>query len=1069
MKYFYGFIILSLLISPKVFGQGSHIKGSVVNDETGEPLVGASVRVLSQTIGTSSDSEGEFSLQVPSFPVRILISFIGFKSKEAEIVSNQETIIIRLIEDGVLLEGVTISSGYQTISRELSTGSFVQIDNKLFNRRASPDVISRLEDIAPGLVFNRAGASKPASQTSISLRGQSSIFGREDPLIVLDNFPYNGDLSSINPNDIESITVLKDASAASIWGAQAGNGVIVITSKKGKKSDVPKVTFSTYQSITGKPDLFYTPVISASEYIDLERMLFERGFYNALQVDRNHPPLTPVVEILLAQRNGLISNEDAEGEIDFLRRKDLRNDLKKYMFRAGQHQQYAVNIQGGTDQTLYRLSYGFDRNKEVAVGDQSERHTISYTGRHQLLNNRLTLRNDLYLSISSNQENSVTVQELYYATGKPLYPYASLADENGVPSAINYGYRQDFVQQAMSKGLLAWTFSPLIEQQNKDNLRRNINYRINTAAEYKLTDHLKIEVLYQYDQSLNNLNNRRLKESWYVRDLVNRFTFSGVSGSLTRPVPYGDILQTASTLTQSQSLRTQVTYNRDLKSESNLNILAGTEARDSKTASQSTLYYGYNDELATSQLVDHFTRYTSFVNPASKNNLIPSGNSLSGRQDRFLSYYLNGVYSYKRKYILTASARLDQSNLFGVRINQKGVPLYSVGTNWKISDERFYKSVILPYISLRTTFGYSGNVYKALSAYTTASYASSSLTGSSLPYASITNPPNPYLRWERVRMINTAIDFGTQDSRLRGSIDFYLKKSMDLIGNAPLAPQTGVLTFSGNTAEIVGRGMEVSLTANNRFGKFNLETSFIYSRASDKVSKYLAQASNVAGAYLIGGTGFPTEGKPFYAVYSYQWAGLDKDSGDPMGYLEGNLSKNYSGIKSSTTLEQLKYHGTLRPLSFGSFRNTLSFMDFSLSANVTYRLGYAVRTNSVLYSTILTGNGGHADFAKRWQNSGDENITHIPSMPSTLNPVRDEFYQYAEVLVERGDHIRLQDINFSYKPTGNRSFIKNGLTIFLYANNLGILWKKTDKDIDPDFVSGIPAAKSIALGLNITY
>ncbi|SDF61361.1 TonB-linked outer membrane protein, SusC/RagA family [Dyadobacter soli] len=1063
----YLYMLLLSCLPLSAIAQGFSVTGRV-SDQTGLALPGASVVLKGENVGVTADSSGSFRLRAPGPGTVLVVSFIGYQKKEITLDGRlQGTLQIVLAADLGQLAEVVVSSGYQSIAAERATGSFSRVDQQLLNRRVGADILSRLEDVVPGLVVNRSGVVRPGAQSAISIRGQSTIFARQDPLIVLDNFPYTGDVSQINPNDIESVTILKDAAAASIWGAQSGNGVIVITTKKGKFGSPMQVSFNSNVTLSERPDVFYQPQISTGEYIDIEKMLFERGYYKSAENSDAKIALTPVVKLLIAGRDGKLTSEQVNSAIESLRANDVRNDYRKHLSRTGINQQYSVGLSGGTAFQRYAVSGGYDKSISSLVGDKSSRFTVNATNTYLLFARKIELTTGLYYSNSTAFQNALDGSDLNISAGKPLYPYASLVGPNGEPLKVTHLYRERFLQQASQKGLLDWGFNPLSEIERADNRIRATDYRMNTQLTYRVTPWLSADVLYQYLNTVNQRRNRQDQRSWSVRDLVNRFTSIAEDGSLIRPVPVGDILDISSASAAGHNLRGQLNLNKQLAGGGSIDALVGAEFRKLDTDGYSSRYYGYNDQLASSVQIDYLTNFTSFVNPSSKNNRIPDPASLSGLADRYISWYGNATYMLAGRYGISASARLDQSNLFGVRANQKGVPLYSAGLSWKLSQEKFYKLAWLPQMGLRATYGYNGNVDKTVSAYTTATYLGANLSGTGLPYASITNPPNPELRWERVRMINFALDFKTKGGRISGTFEYYLKKGVDLIGAVPLAAQTGVSVLRGNTANTKGRGAELSVSTHNLQGGLRWDTDLLLSYAADRVSRYLIKPTSVASAYLAGGTLVPAEGKPLYAVYSYKWAGLDPASGDPQGYLDGEVSKDYTAIKSSATLDGLIYNGAARPRVFGALRNTFEYKGFSLSANISFRLGYAVRYASVDYGSILSGAGGHADYSFRWQKPGDENVTHVPSMPLTENVARTEFYTYSDVLVQKGDHIRFQDVNltYSFSREQNKKLPFGSMQLYLYANNLGLIWKKAEGPLDPDYMLGPAPPKSLALGL----
>lgn len=1049
-----------------LYGQSRLLEGKITSSQDGLSLAGVNVIVKGTTHGTTTDSEGKFKLDVNEKDV-IVCSFIGYANAEIT-VTTQTFVDIALEEDiATLSEIIIVSTGYQSLPKERATGSFVQVDNSLVNRRVSTDVISRLEDVTSGLIFNRNVTGKT---NDISIRGQSTLFANTKPLIVIDNFPYDGDLNTINPNDVESVTVLKDAAAASIWGARAGNGVIVITTRKGKDNQAPRVSINSNITIAGKPDLFYAPRMSSSDFIDVEKKLFENGYYTATENSINQAPLTPAVELFIAERDGLIGAEEVQKRLNVLRQQDVRKDFEKYFYRKSVKQQYALNLNGGSANNKYFVSAGWDKNLESLTGNDFDRVTLNANNIWLLLDNKLEVSAGIYYSESKRTSNNIGSDAVRFTTVSPLYPYAQLKDENGNNLPIIKDYRLGFVQEAQANGLLNWQYNPLDEIELADNTGKLTDYRINARLNYSIIKGLKAEVLYQYWKSFSKGRNYRSESSYYVRDLINVFTQEDVDGNLTYVLPRGSILDMDETNSASHNLRAQLAYAKSW-GQHEVNAIGGYEVKELNTSGASYRYYGYNDELATNKVVDYVTFYPKYFNTASVMQ-IPNVDSQSSLTDRFLSYYMNAAYTYKHRYTFSFSARKDQSNLFGVRANQKEVPLWSTGLAWNINDEAFYKIEWLPYLKLRSTFGYNGNIDKSLSAHTTAFMIGfNSLTG--LPYARITNPPNPELQWERVKIWNSGIDFEMKNRIVSGSIDYFIKQGIDLIGTSPLAPSTGITSFKGNTANTRGHGIDLVLNTTNLDRAIKWNTNLLFSHLVEKVATYKQKAS--ASNYLVSASGssgqaYPLEGKPLYALYSYAWGGLDPTTGDPQGMLEGAPSTDYVAIVQSATPENIVYNGSARPTVFGSLRNTFTWKKLSLSFNISYRMGYYFRMNSIRYANLLSGQVEHGDYEKRWQQAGDEAHTIVPSMPATINANRDNVYLYSEALVEKGDHIRFQDINLSY--TLDKSLWPKcpfqGAQLYMYVNNLGIIWKATDRNVDPDYQNMKPV-RSISFGLKIDF
>ena len=1048
-------LCIAMLFGTVALAQKRIVSGIIKSSADGLPLAGVNIVVKGTTQGTSSDADGKFSMSTNEKET-LVFSFIGYNQQEVA-VNGESKLDITLIEDVSTLGEVTVvSTGYQFLAKERMNGSFVQLDNQLINRRVGTDILSRMEDVTSGLIFNRNTGQK----NDISIRGLSTINSKTQPLIVVDNFPYEGDMNTINPNDVESITVLKDAAAASIWGARAGNGVIVITTKKGAYNQPLKVSLNTNITITQKPDAFYTSLMSPSQVIENEKRLFDQGFYAARE-ESYSSALTPAVELMVAQRDGVITDSEYQASIASLENHDVRNDYNKYLNRKGINQQYALNLNGGTAIHRYFFSAGWDKNLDNLVRNQYDRITLNMNNSWNLLNEKLTINSGIYYSLNQTESNNIgqTAQ----------YGYAKMRDENGNNLPITNGHRLSFIQQAEQDGLLNWEYVPLDELKMRDNVLKLTDYRINALVNYKIIEGLNAEVLYQYWNGDSQRRNLQNENSFYVRNLINSFSNTG-SGIVERQIPMGGILDLTHSSSISQSARAQMSYSKNIGNHT-VYALAGYEVREQTIETSVARNYGYNNELATIKPVNYITAFQQYDDP--ENYLrIPFGDSQSSLTDRFISYYGNLTYSFKDRYSVSGSARRDQSNLFGVRANQRSVPLWSAGIGWTASEEPFYKIAWLPYLKIRTTYGANGNINKQMTAYTTAySVGEDQFTGQ--PYSIISNPANPDLRWEKVKVYNAGIDFELKHKRLSGSIEYFSKKGVDLIGTRVFPSSTGVSAFTGNFASTKTYGWDLVLNSINIDNAIRWTTTALFSVNKEKVTDYDTEPQAfdlLSDGSGKNGTVAPFKGKPLFAVYSYQWAGLDPETGDPRGYIDGTVSSDYGAVVTAATPQSLIYHGSARPAVYGSVRNTLSWKSLSLSFNVAFRMGYYIRKNSIRYSQVLVGDQGHGDYASRWQNPGDELNTNVPSIPASIDYNRDDLYLNSEVLVEKGDHIRLQDINLSYilerKAIQRLPFSK--VEVYSYLNNVGILWKASSGSLDPDYQTDKPL-RSIAFGVRIDF
>ena len=1053
----YSFLLLFFtLFAAHAIAQGRKtITGTVISAIDNKPLNGATVKIEFSDATIQTAENGNFTILTTKSSGKLIVSYIGYKTAEVPFNSSNTKLINIILEPNANnLEAVTVSTGFQTLPKERATGSFGIVNNELFNRSVSTDVISRLNGVTSGLVFDRTSGNN----LGISIRGKSTIWANTQPLVILDNFPYEGDISNINPNDVENITVLKDAAAASIWGTRAGNGVIVITTKRGRFNQSAKVSFNSNLTILDKPDLYYEKKISPADFIEVEKFLFEKGRYNTY-INDGMTALTPAVEVLLKSRSGLISGTEKDHQLNALAQHDLRDDMSKYFYRNNLKQQYALNISGGGENQQYYVSGGWDKNLSELVGNSYNRISLNANNTYSLLNHRLEITTGIIYTKSNTNSNATTPE---FGNGA-MYPYAALADENGNALPI-LKRRENFLGIKANPTLLDWGYKPLDELSYADNTTSGMDYQVSLGLRYKVIPSLIIDVKYRYGNGKTEFRNHYVDKTYYVRDMINSFTqINTVTGAVTRPVPLGDILNLSNGTYTSQNVRSQINYDLPWNNKHQINLIAGSEIGETLTSTNGYRLYGYDPNRETSIPTDFANLYPSYITGGSSR--IFSGLDMSRLTNRTLSLFGNGAYTYLDRYTLSASVRSDGSNLFGVRTNQKWAPLWSLGALWDLSKESFYDFSLVPKLKLRATYGYNGNIDKSVTAFLTT--RSGSINRYNSISANITNPPNPDLTWERIGQLNLGLDFGLKNNVLNGAIEFFYKDGRDLIGDALLAPSSGFTAFRGNTAAIKGRGIDITLNAGISAGSLKWNSTLLFSSVKNWVSDY--KKMTATNAEYISGT-VPNIGRDLNAIYVYKWAGLDPINGDPRSYLNGEISKDYTKILSGTNVNDLNYIGTANPHYFGSIMNSFSYQNFSLSFNILYKLGYYFRKESINYS-LLFGNSagkGHTDYNLRWKNSGDEQHTGVPSMIYPAISNRDNLYLRSAALIEKADHIRLQDIQLSYNLT-KKVFSEipfQSIKIYAYVSNLGIIWRANNAGLDPD-ASVYPQPRSFAFGIKL--
>lgn len=1046
------------------------ISGQVFAVSDRLPIEGATIHSEKGGFLAKSDDRGKFTVVLTDLPDQLNISYIGKATKILSISTIGDTTKARQVfldDADNLIEEVIINTGYGSQKMEKATGSYSVIDNTSMNRGVVSNVLERLEGLSTSIHFDR----RTTGISSLAIRGLSTIHANGEPLIVLNNFPYEGNISDINPNEVASITVLKDAVAASIWGVRAGNGVIVITTKKGSFRQPIRTGFTTSATLIGKPDLRNYKVIPSREFIELEKDLFERGYYFALENSPLSPVLSPVVETLIRQREGLITSEEAARVLLELGIYDLKDELQKHWFERGLNQQYALDIVGGGQKSSFSFLFGHDRGKGTLM-EASRRSNLKFEVSHKLLPNMDVIGSVRYTK-SFSQVGRPAIENLAATTTKGLLPYTRLVDGDGNPLTVPRNYSNGFIERAADNGLLDWEYVPLEDYLHNTHSNTGDHFLFNIAFNYRFLEGLSLDAMFQKEQGTTQRSTHYGEDSYFARDLINRFSQVG-ENQVTRPVPLGGILDNGTNTLTSDNFRTQLNYNHTANSHE-LSSTGGFEIRQIGTSGNIFRRYGYSENNLTSADVDFLSDYPFYYFPAFRGR-IPNNVGFSETLNRYVSIYAMANYTFKNRYHANASLRRDAANLFGVKENQKWVPLWSAGMGWTLSNERFYQSRHLPYLKLRASYGYNGNIDNTLTALTTLLYSGSLTNLVNQTYARVFTPPNPNLRWERNRIWNIGLDFQALSKRLNGSIDLFHKTGLDLIGDAPIDPTTGAangsnqFVFRGNVASMRGRGFDLELHSENTTGRIKWRTDLFASYFDNKITEY-EQASILGRNYINNGLGIvPIVGKPLYGMYSYRWAGLDGETGDPLGVLDGVETKDYSAILNGTTVDGLRYFGSAIPTHTGSLVNTFSYQSISLSFMLLYRLGHYYRESPIQYNRLYADWIGHSDYVERWQNPGDEHRTTVPSATYPANNNRDTFYAGSEVLVKKGDNVRLQDIRLSYDLSSIASRYKiSTAQVFAHGTNLGMIWASNGKVSDPDVLSNTVLGKEFSLGINIHF
>ncbi len=1001
------------------------IRGKAV-DESGTGIPGVSILLKETTIGTVTDKNGDYSLKVPEEGGTLVFSFVGMESKEVSF-SKEEVLNVTLKEATSELEDVMVT-GYQTISRERSTGSFVKLKSDQIGQKRLGNLSTVLEGQIAG--FNDG-----------LIRGVTSMQGLTTPLYVIDGFPVENtrytsrgplveNLPDLNLEDIESITVLKDAAATSIYGARAANGVVVIITKKALRGKT-NVSFSS--NLTVSPYNYYTETLTdASDIVGLEK---EWAAGNP-QLQATDGSATSYAQSLLS--NAVFTSQGMQSILNYYAGNQSETemnsqlnafkgmgyqyykDVEKHAKQNRFYQQYNISIGKATDQNNFMASVTYKNNKYEDIYSKDESIGVD-------------LRNSAEVTkwLTVDFGNYFNYQKGTAQTYDPLnpgfvyQPYNRLVDDSGNPfvSTARSRLSESTIDAINNYGLYNMDITPLDELGLNLMKSKNFSNRTHIKVDIKLTDWLKYNAMFQYEYGVDRTNQLKNKESYAVRNMVNQMA-SLNSGTLVYNLPYGNIYNQVQQYSNAYNFRQQFDFNKTFADKHYLSVIAGTETRHSKLEYRGNTLYNYDPEILSFTPVDQNTLISLVGSILGGSNMSYSDFAVTRELvNRFVSFYGNAGYTYDGKYTATGSLRWDRSNLWGTDNKYQNRPTWSAGAAWNISKEDFFQVSSIDMLKLRFSYGIGGNIAKNSAPYMTASYFPSSTVGGTYGY--VVSRPNPQLSWEKTATTNIGLDFAVLKQRVFGAVEFYNKKGSDLLANTQGVPTEGwgYSTYTINNGEMQNRGVE--LTINGEIIKtsdFGWNTTILYGYNKNKVT-YVNVEAPVYFLQLDYPSEFPRIGTPYNSIYGYKWAGLS-ETGLPQVYdSEGNALTN-----QPSDLESIENLGTTVPKHSGSFSTSFHYKNFDLSALFIYQLGHKIRNTylPMLNNSYSRAAGGYITniavgnnrINERWQQPGDELKTDVPrtvfEYDSDFSYALYSIYSYSSVNILNASNVRLSNVSLAY-------------------------------------------------------
>jgi len=1042
-------IILSILLlmgGLTLFAQTRQVSGTVISAEDNQPIPGVSVYVKGTTVGTITNINGEYTLDVPSNATDLVFSFVGMKSLELPITGP---VINATLEPDVLgLEEVLVVA-YGRIRKESLTGSASVIDSKAIESRSLSSVAQVLTGSAPGVVTT-SGSGQPGSSPDIRIRGVGTLNTSADPLIVLDGAEYSGSMSSINPMDIESITILKDASSTALYGSRAANGVIIITTKKGKKGgEFLQVNFKAQGGLIDHA-LPYYPSVNAFDYYELQAEAFAQSRYwsgadatiedarayayeNIYSQLRYNPFVgTPNDEIV-----GSDGKINPNAKIGF---PDL--DWYEAAKQTGYRQNYDLSLSGGSSKTSYYYSLGYLDERGYTIQSDFERlntrFNIDYT-----VKDWLQIGANIYASLVNSDigtSNSATYANPFRNARMtaPIYPVFLVDQATGEYLLDGAGQKQYDDGGLYSRPINQGRNAIAELNWNSDDYKRN-NMGNRVFATFSILDGLSATINASAD--------------------IQNYQYKGYENP-----KIGDGAPTAR-MDESRYTRTSVNFNQLINYEKtfngvhNISALIGHESYSRKY----TYQRGFKNQFIVTGIYE-------------LNNFVNTSTNTSYTTDKRTEGYLGRLkYNYDNRYYVEGSYRRDGSSAFHEDVRWGN--FYSVGGSWRISEEQFMKSVDwVNNLKIRASYGEVGNDNIGSYGYQALYETYPNATSPGLRWSTVGNTA---LTWEVNRTFDVALEFSLFN-RLNGSIEWYDRRSDELLYEMPLPSSMGLLDQPRNIAALYNRGVEINLNGDLiRTKEFRWNMSLMGATNKNEITSIPEP--------FVTGTKRWSEGHSIYDFWLRKYYDVDPDDGATRFHVwedvtdeEGNvigtrLAYDENGDPVLTKDQNEAGYGYVGASAFpdlqGSIGNSLSYKGFTLSALLTYSLGGEMLDG--VYQGMLNATPGesfHPDIMKSWRNPGD--VTDFPR----LQYANTNLYATSDFFLISSDYLNIRSVTLSYDIPKRllNDWGMDALSVFVTGENLYMFTAREGMNPTYNFsgtqsVYAYNPSKSIIIGLNLQF
>ncbi|MEX1238829.1 MAG: SusC/RagA family TonB-linked outer membrane protein [Cyclobacteriaceae bacterium] len=1102
------FFLLSILL---VFGVLIHAKaqemtvtGKVTAAEDGGGLPGVSIRIRNSQLGTVTNVEGNYNITVGSRADTLVFTFMGFNTRE-EVVGQRNVIDVALVEVATEL-GEVVITGFQEVQRKLFTGSAASVKMADAKITGMTDATQMLEGRVAGVTVDNVSGTFGTSP-KIRIRGNTSINGDNQPLFVVDgviledlnnvsaddimtgnaNTLTASSIAGLNPDDIESFQVLKDASATALYGTRAKSGVIVITTKRGRSGQT-RVNYSGNFSIHLRPSYSQFDILNSVDEMSVYREMYEKGLVDITTSVRaqNYGALGKMFTLISEHQipwgpNGSLNEE-------FLNQYETANtDWFDVLFRDySLQQQHSVSLTSGTEKhnSYYSLSFLNDNGQTLADDVKrysgTAKNTFQFTNKFSL-DLKLTAnyreqkvpgtQNRDFDPITGRFRRDFDINPLSYAlnTSRSIRPY----DNDGNLEYFRRNYAPFNILREIQLNYINIDVADISTQADINyDLTNNLTFRSTLQGRYATTQ--REHVIHERS---NQAEAYRADDTQYIQE-ANRLLYQDPDDPGAQPkvvLPEGGFNNVNQDELKNFYIRNSVDWSSTFNTVHAVSALAGQEIK--YTNRMARRVDGIGVVYENGGIVNTDPLMIDFLNQQGISTF-----EMAVDRERFAGFFLNGAYSFKEKYIFNGTARYDGSNRLGKSNNARWLPTWNVSGAWNVDQESFFDMSWVDYLKVRATYGLSANLGPNTSALLNLRSGVTLRPTDVETYLFVEALENSDLTWEKLLEFNAGFDFGIFNSKITGTADFYKRNSFDLIGVIQTSGVGGNAFKFGNYADMTSQGFEVAInTLNLTINDFSWTTNFNIGYTYDRITR-LDFNPRIADAIAQGGAA--VQGGPRRGLFSTKFAGLD-GRGIPRYYDDSGEAVYYYDLQERENLTDiLKFEGSAEPRGAGGLSNIFNYKNFSLNVFLSFKFDYKIRLDDAFSPRYTDFSSMPTSFVNRWMVPGDEQFTDIPvildkqtvqgGFTDYLNAY--DLYNKSTVRVADGSYVRLKSVRLGYLLPGSvaRRIGANTAQLSVEAQNMALLY--SDEKLngqDPEFFSSggvaLPQPRLITTSITIGF